>query len=48
MKELAADKRLVAYCGLYCGVCGAYRPGRGSGSLDNRPAHVVALSFDPS
>ncbi len=24
MKEIAADQKLVAFCGLYCGACGAY------------------------
>jgi hypothetical protein len=24
MKDIVADSQLVAYCGLYCGSCGAY------------------------
>ena len=24
MRELVADRNLVAFCGLYCGACGAY------------------------
>jgi len=28
MKEIIADEKLVAKCGLYCGACGAYLKGR--------------------
>ncbi len=35
MKEVTASKDLVAYCGLYCGACGAYLKGRCPGCHDN-------------
>ena len=38
MKPIAADVGLVAYCGLYCGACGAYRRGRCPGCHDNQKA----------
>ena len=38
MKPVIADANLVAYCGLYCGACGAYRRGRCPGCHDNHKA----------
>ena len=38
MKEILADAGLVAYCGLYCGACGAYRRDRCPGCHENRKA----------
>jgi hypothetical protein len=38
MKEVVADPSLVAYCGLYCGACRAYRKGRCPGCHENRKA----------
>ena len=38
MKPITADVGLVAYCGLYCGACGAYRRGRCPGCHDNQKA----------
>jgi hypothetical protein len=38
MKPIVADVELVAYCGLYCGACGAYRHGRCPGCHDNTKA----------
>ncbi len=35
MKEITTDSKLVAYCGLYCGACGAYRRGRCPGCHEN-------------
>ena len=35
MKEIVADPKLVAYCGLYCGACGAYLKDRCPGCHDN-------------
>ena len=35
MKEIVNDKNLVAYCGLYCGSCGAYHRNRCKGCHDN-------------
>jgi len=34
-KEIKADKTLVAYCGLYCGACGAFLRNRCKGCHDN-------------
>ena len=34
MKPIAADVKLVARCGLYCGSCGAHRRGRCGGCCD--------------
>ena len=34
-KEIAADKSLIAYCGLYCGACGSYLKGKCPGCKDN-------------
>jgi hypothetical protein len=38
MKPVVADVNLVAYCGLYCGACGAYRRGRCPGCHENHKA----------
>jgi hypothetical protein len=38
MKPVVSDVNLVAYCGLYCGACGAYRRGRCPGCHENRKA----------
>lgn len=38
MKPIVADVKLVAYCGLYCGACGAYRKGRCPGCHENARA----------
>lgn len=38
MKSITADSALVAYCGLYCGACKAYRKGRCPGCHDNHKA----------
>ncbi|MBN1671230.1 MAG: DUF3795 domain-containing protein [Kiritimatiellae bacterium] len=38
MKEIVSDPNLVAYCGLYCGACGAYLKGRCPGCHENGKA----------
>ena len=38
MKEILKDLNLVAYCGLYCGACGAFLKGRCPGCHDNKKA----------
>ncbi len=38
MKEIVADKALVAYCGLYCGACRKYRVGKCPGCHENEKA----------
>jgi len=38
MKPITADAKLVAYCGLYCGACGAYLKGRCPGCHENKRA----------
>lgn len=38
MREIEANPELVAYCGLYCGACGAYRKGRCPGCHENEKA----------
>lgn len=38
MKDIVADKALVAYCGLYCGACGAYLRDRCPGCHHNEKA----------
>ena len=38
MKTIAADKSLVAYCGLYCGACKKYLSGSCPGCHENRKA----------
>ena len=35
MKEITADKDLIAYCGLYCGACRSYLKGKCPGCLKN-------------
>jgi hypothetical protein len=38
MKDIVSDPELVAYCGLYCGACSAYRRGRCPGCHENKKA----------
>ena len=38
MKEVTSSKDLVAYCGLYCGACGAHLKGRCPGCHENAKA----------
>lgn len=38
MKEIGADAKLVACCGLYCGACRAYLRGRCPGCRENHKA----------
>jgi hypothetical protein len=38
MKEIVADPKLVAYCGLYCGACKKYLKGRCPGCIENNKA----------
>jgi hypothetical protein len=38
MKPIATDPELVAYCGLYCGACRAWRVGRCPGCHENAKA----------
>lgn len=38
MKPIASDAGLVAYCGLYCGACGAYLRDRCPGCHENQKA----------
>jgi hypothetical protein len=38
MREIKADKSLVAYCGLYCGACGSYLKERCPGCHENTKA----------
>ena len=38
MKPIVAEAELVAYCGLYCGACGAWRRGRCPGCHENAKA----------
>lgn len=38
MKPTVANAELVAYCGLYCGACGAHRRGRCPGCHENQRA----------
>ena len=38
MKEIVADKKLVAYCGLYCGACRSYLKGSCPGCAENKKA----------
>jgi hypothetical protein len=35
MPEIAANPNLIAYCGLYCGACGAYLKGKCPGCKEN-------------
>jgi hypothetical protein len=38
MREITADSALVAYCGLYCGACGAYLKEKCGGCHENAKA----------
>ena len=38
MKEIKADKDLVAYCGLYCGACAAFLKDKCKGCHENAKA----------
>jgi hypothetical protein len=38
MTQIVADPKLVAYCGLYCGACGAHLKGRCPGCHQNQRA----------
>lgn len=38
MKEITADRSMVAYCGLYCGACKAHLKGKCPGCHDNAKA----------
>lgn len=38
MRELVADRSLIARCGLYCGACRAYLKGRCPGCKENAKA----------
>ena len=38
MKEITAEKNLVAYCGLYCGACKKYLRGKCPGCRQNTKA----------
>jgi hypothetical protein len=38
MKPIVADVNLAAYCGLYCGACGAFRRERCPGCHENKKA----------
>jgi hypothetical protein len=35
LKEIILDKKLIAFCGLYCGACRSYLKGNCSGCKDN-------------
>ncbi len=38
MKEIVADTKFIAYCGLYCGACKAYLKGKCPGCMENKKA----------
>jgi hypothetical protein len=38
MNTVTSNAQLVAYCGLYCGACGAFLKGRCAGCHENRKA----------
>jgi hypothetical protein len=38
MRDIVADAKAVAYCGLYCGACGAYRKETCPGCHENKKA----------
>jgi len=38
MREVTKDVNLIAYCGLYCGACGAYLKERCQGCFENTKA----------
>lgn len=35
IKEIVADRNMIAFCGLYCGACKSYLKGRCPGCKDN-------------
>lgn len=35
LKEITADEKLIAFCGLYCGACKSYLSGKCPGCSDN-------------
>jgi hypothetical protein len=41
MKDIVSNQELVAYCGLYCGACRAYRMDKCPGCHDNEKGHMV-------
>jgi hypothetical protein len=41
MKQIIADKNLVAYCGLYCGACNKYLDGKCPGCQKNKKSALV-------
>jgi hypothetical protein len=43
MKEIVADKNLVAYCGLYCGACRSYLKDKCPGCRENTKATWCAI-----
>jgi hypothetical protein len=43
MREIVADKNLVAYCGLYCGACGKYLHEKCPGCHENTKATWCAV-----
>ena len=43
MKEIVADKSLIAFCGLYCGACGRYLKGSCQGCAKNEKASWCKL-----
>jgi hypothetical protein len=38
MKEIVSDKKLIAYCGLYCGACRSYLKEKCPGCKENEKA----------
>jgi len=38
MKEIVADTKMIAYCGLYCGACKSYLKGSCPGCAENKKA----------
>lgn len=38
MKEIVADKELIAFCGINCAACGKYRKGKCPGCKENEKA----------
>lgn len=38
LKEIVADKKMVAFCGLYCGACRSYLSGKCPGCAGNAKA----------
>lgn len=38
IKEVIADRNLIAYCGLYCGACGKYLKSKCPGCKENEKA----------